>query len=375
MEMQTPFSIPFIPDLAKDYIDRALDSNIQQGGGSFSGLAQRRIQDIYSGYQSFLTPSCTASLELSLMLHNVGPGDEVILPSFNFPSAATAVTRLFATPVFADIESHSGNLNLSTVDSAITARTKAIIWVNYAGNELESTKLKKLAQNKDLALIEDAAHNFGILTDSQREQISDYVTFSFHASKNIQCGEGGALLVKSREVAERAQIMCEKGTNRYLFERGQVSKYNWVDKGGSFLLAEINSAILLAQIESFGAIQKDRRDTIDFYTKEISPYIRDGWSILRGTERAAHIFALIAPDSTSRDELLKYLNEHGIKAVSHYEDLASSPAGIRYGKTISCDESKKFASRIVRLPMFVGMRGWQKSLVIERLNLFLDKAF
>lgn len=371
--MEIPFSIPFIPKLALQYISEAFNLSVQQGGGKFTKTVENQIQDKYSGYTAFLTPSCTASLELSLMLLDVGPGDEVILPSFNFTSAATAITRLFATPVFVDIELSSGNLNLYAAERAITPRTKAIIWVNYAGNELNHVHLQELAQSNNLSLIEDAAHNFGVLTQSQISLTSDFVTFSFHASKNVQCGEGGALLIKSQDHADRARVMVEKGTNRYLFERGQVSKYNWVDKGGSFLLAEINSALLLAQIESFDFIQESRQRIIDSYKRNLSPHIHDGWSILKGTEKAAHIFGLVAPNPSQRQKLLKHLNKRKITAVSHYEDLASSPAGLKYGRADSiCETSKDFSMRIIRMPLFVGLKTWQISHITEEVCLFLE---
>jgi len=367
-----PFSIPFVPALAREYVDKALDLDIQQGGGSFTKIVQKRIQDNYPGYQAFLTPSCTSSIELSLMLIDVGPGDEVILPSFNFTSAATAITRLFATPVFVDIELVSGNISLNEAEKAITPRTKAIIWVNYAGNESNNLYLKRLAMKHNLHLIEDAAHNFGILTESQRNVTSDFVTFSFHASKNIQCGEGGALLVKDLGISDRARVMIEKGTNRHSFELGQVSKYSWVDKGGSFLLAEVNSAILLAQLENFSHIQLIRRQIIDTYNGNLSSHIRDGWSILEGTEKAAHMFGLMAPNQLERVNLLNFLNEQGIKAVSHYEDLATSAAGLKYGKiNHKCEVSKEFSLRIVRLPLFVEMKEWQITQVVETIHHFM----
>lgn len=364
-----PFSKPYTPSDSIKYVQQALDSSIQQGDGQFSKLVETEISRKYNGMPSYLTPSCTAALELSLMLLDIKPGDEVIIPSFTFTSVATAVTKFWGTPVFCDIDKNTGCIDTNKIGDLISSKTKAISWVNYGGLTPDTDQLKKLSQDHGIPLIEDAAHNFGLLGERQREVTGDFVTFSFHATKNIQCGEGGSLLLANRSYLERAQIMREKGTDRIKFNQGFVSKYSWVDRGSSYLLAEVNAALLFAQIQAFSSIQLKRLSLIKVYRESLLKLEEYGWEILRGTEQASHLFALLAPTEAERNHFIDFLKQKNVLAVTHYQDLASSIAGRRFSdRNSDCPISRDFSARIVRLPVFFDLSIQDQTRVIDTIN-------
>lgn len=356
MTEEIVFSRPFIPDDAYRSIKDALSKQVQQGDGEYSISVQDWINSHYYDYRAFLTPSCTAALELSLMLINLSPGDEVIISSFTFTSAATAVTKFYAKPIFCDIDPETGCIDAEKVEQLISHSTKAIIWVNYGGLLPNVDKLLSLSKKYSLRLIEDGAHNFGSELQDGRMSHGDFVTFSFHATKNIQCGEGGALLVKDPNLWERAQVMRDKGTNRSDFARGKTSKYQWIDRGGSFVLAEVNSAILLSQITHTEFIQSQRRQVVTQYYSSLKELEMFGWKTFQDLDYAAHVFALVAPNNSSRERLKLSLRQNRVHAVSHYEDLSSSPGGRRYSSNSQvCANSMNLASTLLRLPLYVGM--------------------
>ena len=369
---EIPFTIPFVSKQTMVNLQIAFEKEIQQGNGEYSKEVELRIEVLYPGYSAYLMPSCTASLELSLMLLDVGPGDEVILPSFNFPSAATAVTKFWATPVFCDIDLNTGCLDYQDLESKVSEKTKAIIWVDYAGLAPNIPPISSLARKRGIALIEDAAHMFGSQPRAGQISEADFVAFSFHATKNIQCGEGGALLIKDSKIAERAHVMREKGTNRREQQLGKVQKYRWVDRGSSYLLPEICAAVLCSQLDERTAILAKRQSIIAIYREELSGLDDAGWETLLDTESAGHMFALLAPSEGERESLLSYLTNRGIFAASHYEDLASSPAGQRLGKNSSpCSNSIAFSKRILRLPLYFSMNEDQTKNVCQRVKSYL----
>ena len=231
-----PFNVPYVSDASRQYVLEALASSHQQGDGPFSAKASRMVSDLVGGGHVLLTPSCTHALEMASMLADLGPGDEVILPSFTFTSAATAVTKFGATPVFVDIEMDSKGIDVVQAREAITPKTKAISWVNYAGVAPDIEGLQRLAKEFNLILIEDNAHGLGgTYKGKPLGSFGDFATQSFHATKNIQCGEGGALVINNTKYIERAEIIREKGTDRSRFFRGEVDKYTWQEIGSSFL--------------------------------------------------------------------------------------------------------------------------------------------
>lgn len=371
IEGYIPFSLPYAAQKSFQYISDALTGLVQQGDGHFSIKVQERIQDFYPDSVALLTPSCTGALELSMMILDLGPGDEVIVPSFTFTSAATAVTKFWATPVFCDIDPQTGCIDTNALKDLITPQTKAISWVNYGGLVPNLAELKSIAGEYELPLIEDSAHSFGIPSDFHNKTVGDFVTFSFHATKNFQCGEGGALLMKKEEYLERAHVMREKGTNRNQFSKGKVSKYSWVERGGSYLLAEVNSALLFAQLEEFDSIQARRSELVRKYENKIGQRLPEGWRFLNGLEKASHLFAILAPSREARDNFINSLKSKNIIAVSHYEDLSNSVAGIRYGRTPNeCTNSKQFSDKLVRLPLYYELSDNFQNRIIDEIECY-----
>lgn len=366
-----PFNEAFVPRSAYTYIGQALEQANQQGGGRFSVLVESQIATLYPSYGVVLTPSCTAAIELGLLVIDLSPGDEVIVPSFTFPSIVTAITKVWAKPVFADVNMRTGCIDTSSLEQLITPRTRAISWVNYGGIFPERAVLHELAQKYKLFLIEDAAHNFGVESHDSSKDFSDFKTFSFHSTKNFQCGEGGALLVKDPILLERAQIIREKGTNRNAFNKGKVSKYQWVDRGSSYLLAEVNAAILYAQLQNFVEIQTTRQSVILKYKSVFETGEEFGVEFMDGFESSSHMFALLLPNFELREKFIHTMTLKSISVTSHYEDLASSIAAQKFGfGDRRCPNSERLSAQIVRLPVYPSL-GHKVDQICEELALVL----
>ncbi len=375
-----PFNVPFTPEISKKYVLQALSSNHQQGDGPFTESASKLLSNLVGGGHVLLTPSCTHALELASMLANLGPGDEVILPSYHFTSAATAITKFGAKPVFVDIEMDTKGISLSQAKKAITSRTKAISWVNYAGVAPDIEGIQRLGKEYGLILIEDNAHGLGGTYKGRAlGSFGDFATLSFHATKNIQCGEGGALVVNNPSFIERAEVIREKGTDRSKFFRGEVQKYQWVDQGSSYLLAESLAAQLLGQLENFKEIHVRREQIFQRYktslhswsesTKFSLPFVRDQDS------HRAHMFYLVAKDRQSRDGLIKQLDESGIKCTFHYQSLGSSLKGRHY-----CSEPERLAvseimsNQLLRLPLHYSLSDEEQDSVVDTVLSFKHKS-
>ena len=369
-----PFNIPYVPLESKKYVMEALESNHQQGDGPFTKRASAIISDLVGGGHVLLTPSCTHALEMASMLANLGPGDEVILPSYTFTSAATAVTKFGAKPIFVDIELETNGINVNHVREAISPRTKAISWVNYAGMAPNIRGLQKLAEEFNLLLIEDNAHGLGGSYEGKPlGSFGDFATQSFHATKNIQCGEGGALVINNSRFIERAEIIREKGTDRSKFIRGEVQKYQWVDQGSSYLLAESLAANLVGQLESFEDIQFRRKRISRKYFEafgnlamkiefEVQP-------VTNAEYDTAHMFYLIASSQQSRDKTITHLLDNGIQAMFHYQSLGNSKKGKVYSlDPINLEASQKMSNQLFRLPLFYGLSDESQDEVIKRMN-------
>jgi dTDP-4-amino-4,6-dideoxygalactose transaminase len=359
------FSCPSVSEVSTAYALDALNSDHHHGDGPYTAKAEERISKIAGGGRAVLTPSCTHALEMASMLIDLGPGDEVLIPSYTFTSAATATTKFGATPVFVDSQKDSPNLDLNLVEKAITPNTKAISWVNYAGQPPNIDGIKELASEYDLVLIEDNAHGLG---GSYKEKplgsFGDFATQSFHATKNIQCGEGGALIINNEKYLERAEIIREKGTNRKNFSKGEVKKYTWVDQGSSYLLAEVCAAILLGQLEDFENIQRIRQDNWRQYFEKLNKFA-NVFTVLKFTEiNVAHMFALLFKNESARDFVKQSLHDLGVQATSHYEPLDRSPAGIKFGRTSGPTfNADRFSKTILRLPL------WSRSMDQEILGI------
>jgi dTDP-4-amino-4,6-dideoxygalactose transaminase len=308
-----------------------------------------------------LTFSCSSALEMAMLVADVGPGDEVIVPSYTFPTTAGSVALRGAVPVFIDIRADTLNLDERLIEAAITPRTRAIVPVHYAGVACDMDAIRAIAQRHDLAVIEDAAQGISAAyDDAPLGAIGDLGALSFHETKNLTCGEGGALLVNRPEWVERAEILQEKGTNRSQFLRGQVDKYTWVDLGSSFLTSEINAAFLWAQIQHSAEILERRMAIWSIYHERFAALEQAGLlrrpTIPAGHTHNAHMYYLLLPTRAERDRFIERLAERRIEAHFHYIPLHSSTAGRRFGRAPErLPVSEDTSDTLVRLPLFLGM--------------------
>jgi len=349
-----PFNKPYATNASKKYAIEALESDHQQGDGPFTKRASKMVSDLVGGGHVLLTPSCTHALEMASMLGNFGPGDEVILPSYTFTSAATAITKFGATPVFVDIDPTSKCIDANQAADAVTDKTVAISWVNYAGVAPDIEALQSISEKYKLLLIEDNAHGLGgTYKGKPLGSFGDFATQSFHATKNIQCGEGGAIIINRREFIERAEIIREKGTDRKRYINKEVKKYQWVDNGSSYLLAETLAAVLLGQLEVFEIIQKTRHQQIKMYEDlfaKMNSSLSEEIQVGKNLKNSSHMFYLEVSE-LKRKLFIERVSEH-VNATSHYEPLHDSQKGKQFErKLISMKQSNNFANRIVRIPI------------------------
>ena len=324
--------------------------------------------------KALLTHSCTAALEMAAILTYVQPGDEVIMPSYTFVSTANAFVLRGGVPVFVDIRPDTLNIDESKIEKAITPKTKAIVPVHYAGVGCEMDVIMEIAQKHNLIVIEDAAQ--GIMSTYKNRplgSLGQIAAVSFHETKNVICGEGGALLINDPNLMERAEIIWEKGTNRSQFFRGQVDKYTWVDIGSSFLPSEINAAFLWAQLESAEEITQKRLHIWQQYHQAFSQL--DSHKVRRPiipqeNKHNAHMYYLLLPNLDSRNAMIQKLKQSGIYSVFHYVPLHSSPAGIKYGKTHGeLSLTNELSDRLLRLPLWVDIT---KEQLDEVISIVLD---
>jgi dTDP-4-amino-4,6-dideoxygalactose transaminase len=352
-----PFSSPYLTGREKIYLDEVLARGKLSGGGPMTKFCQEWLERNTGCAKALLTQSCTSALEMAALLAGIGPGDEVILPSFTFATSASAFALRGAKLVFVDIRPDTFNLDERLVEAAVTPRTRVILAVHYAGVGCDMAALKKIADRHKLLLIEDAAQ--GILAEVDGEKlgaIGQLGAYSFHETKNIMSGEGGALLVNDPALMERAEILWEKGTNRSQFIRGQVDKYTWVDLGSSFLPSEITAAVLRAQLEAADEITARRlhlwhRYYEAFARLETANLARRP-AIPANCRHNGHIFQLLLRSGAERDRVLRDLNARGIGATFHYIPLHSAPSGRRFGRVSgTMTQTDEVAARLLRLPM------------------------
>jgi dTDP-4-amino-4,6-dideoxygalactose transaminase len=364
-----PFNRPFMTGKELDYIAQAHGRGHLSGDGGFTRLCNRWIEQRTGAGKALLTHSCTAALEMAALLAEVGPGDEVIMPSYTFVSTANAFVLRGAVPVFVDIRDDTLNLDERLVEAAIGPRTRAIVPVHYAGVACEMDSLMETARRHSLVVVEDAAQ---AVMSSYRGRplgsIGDFAALSFHETKNVISGEGGALLVNNPRFEERAEIIREKGTNRSQFFRGQVDKYTWVDLGSSYLPGEIVAAFLWAQFEEVEAITRRRLAIWDTYHAGLADAERAG-KLRRPVVPAhcvhnAHMYYVLLPDLAARTAAMERLKALGVQSVFHYVPLHSAPAGRKYGRahgglTVTDD----IADRLLRLPLWVGVEEQQAEIL------------
>lgn len=356
------FSKPCLSELETAYLAQALAQGHLQGDGTFTRRATALLCELTGAPSVLLTTSCSHALELAALLVDLGPGDEVICPSFTFPSAANAIVLRGATPVFVDVDPATLNLDIAKAEAAISDRTKAVSVVHYGGIAAQIDLLQALCSAHDLALIEDNAHGLGAYFKGQHlGTFGDLATQSFHATKNYTMGEGGALLVNNVEkYASRAEILREKGTNRAQFFRGEVDKYTWVDQGSSYLPSDLLAAMLTAQLERFDDILQRRQYIWQRYQIETADWAHDQgvvqMMVPEDCEHPAHLFFLIMPSVEDQTGLIDHLRARGIVATFHFQPLDSSPAGQKYGRTPEpCTVAHDRAAQLVRLPLYADL--------------------
>jgi dTDP-4-amino-4,6-dideoxygalactose transaminase len=356
-----------------EYIKDAIEKGRLSGNGKFTKLCHIELEKLTRAGKVLLTSSCTAALEMAAILAEVGVGDEVIMPSFTFVSTANAFVLRGATPIFVDINDKTMNIDPEQVESAVTSNTKAIVPIHYAGVGCDMDSIKQIAKQAGLLVIEDAAQ--GIMSSINGVPlggIGDLATVSFHETKNIVSGEGGALLINNPAMFERAEIIWEKGTNRSKFFRGEVDKYTWVDIGSSYLPSELQAAFLLAQLESAKEITERRMMAWQRYLHNLSPLERDGKLCLpvipHGYQHNAHMFFILLNSTQEQANVLKGLNKAGINAVFHYQPLHSAPAGRKYGRAHGkLKITDAVSCRLVRLPLFCDITLEQIDVICELL--------
>ncbi|MFQ5576435.1 MAG: dTDP-4-amino-4,6-dideoxygalactose transaminase [Anaerolineae bacterium] len=382
MTVQTK-SIPFVqPDLAPADIEAVVDAlraGHIGGNGAVSRRVQAQLRRITGARHALLTTSCSHALELAMMALDIGPGDEVILPSFAFVTAATAVIRQGARPVFAEIDEATFNLDPGDAARRITPRTRAIIPVHYAGQGCRMRDLLELARRHNLRLIEDAAQTIGAGYDGRALGALGHIgCFSFHVTKSLIAGEGGAFLTSDDDIARRAEIIREKGTNRTAFLRGEVDKYTWVDVGSSFIPSDLLAALLESQLKRLEEITRHRLALWHRYYDGMAGMEADGLLIRPGLDPLAqingHIFAFRVAQEI-RDEVLAALKERGIGATFHFVPLHSSPYGRR---VLGCRPgdlpvTERVAASLIRLPLHTAMSASDADFILEQLEQILTQ--
>lgn len=371
-----PFNRPPYVGREEQYIREAIGNHKICGDGSFTRRCNTWMEENTGTEKALLTTSCTSALEMAALLCKIQPGDEVIMPSYTFVSTADAFVLRGAKIVFIDIRPDTMNIDEALIEAAITERTKAIAVVHYAGVGCEMDTIMDIAKRHSLYVVEDAAQGVNAFYKGKAlGTIGDFGCYSFHETKNYSMGEGGAILIQSRDDVEMAEIIREKGTNRSKFFRGEIDKYSWVEAGSSYLPSELNAAYLYAQLEVADEINEKRLAAWKQYYSELKDLEEKGKIDLpyipAECKHNAHMFYIKARDLEERTSLIRYLKEKGIGAVFHYVPLHSSEAGRRYGRFHGTDKyTTKESDRLVRLPLFYGLTESEISFVTEAVKAF-----
>lgn len=370
-EKRIPFNWPYMTGKELDYITESHSAGRLAGDGPFTMRCHKWLEDSTGCHKALLTHSCTAALELAALLLDIQPGDEIIMPSYTFVSTANAFVLRGGVPVFVDIRKDTLNLDERLIEAAITDRTKAIVPVHYAGVACEMNTIMSIAKRHNLKVIEDAAQ--GMMASYKGRalgSIGDLGAYSFHETKNVISGEGGALLINDPELALRAEIIREKGTDRSQFFRGEVDKYTWQEIGSSFLPGELTAAFLWAQLEEADRITKSRLANWQHYHQALEPLESKGIItrpvIPEDCQNNAHMYYVLLAPELDRQKILEEFERNNIGSVFHYVPLHSSPAGLRYGRTSgSLNITVDLSDRLIRLPLWVGLTEQQQNKVID----------
>ena len=374
-----PFNRPSLIGNEIAFITESVRNGHISGNGPFTRRAERLLTEITSAHRTLLTTNCTHALELAARVLLLQPGDEVIVPAFTFVSTAAAIALTGARPVFTDVIPGTLNLDPNLVEQSITPNTKAVFTVHYAGIGDKVDQLADICHQSGVALVEDNAHGLGgSYQDRPLGTFGSMSTLSFHETKNITCGEGGALTLNSPQSLDSAEILREKGTNRARFLRGQVDKYTWVDIGSSWVASDILAAYLVAQLENFDSIQAKRHRIWNLYNSELP-----GWAAKQGVrlpqvpalaKHSAHMFYLHLQSIQIRDKFIEHMREKGIMTVFHYQALNTSEVGKRFGGNLGdCPVSESAAQTLVRLPLFVDLKDTEIDQIISSVKEFETK--
>ena len=372
-----PFNKPGLRGRELRYIAAAIKRGHISGDGWFTRKCQTRLESMLGVRKALLTTSCTHALELAALLLDIRPGDEVIVPSYGFVSTANAFVLRGARPVFGDVRADTLNLDERRLDRLITSRTKAIVPIHYGGTACAMDEILALARRRGVAVVEDNAHGlFGSYKGRPLGSLGSLAALSFHETKNITCGEGGALLVNDARFIERAEIIREKGTDRSRYFRGQVDKYTWRDLGSSYAPSDILAAFLSAQLESAGQIQRRRRRIWLRYRAGLGDWARERGVLLPvvppGCESAHHLFHLLLPSLKVRRALIEHLRRRGILAVFHFLPLHLSEMGRKFGgKPGDCPVSEDAGERVLRLPFYNDLSAAEQQRVIDAVTRFV----
>ena len=370
-----PFTRPGLLAKGIANLGEAMASGKLSGDGPFCRRAEKLLEEALGTKRALVTTSCTHALEMSALLLDLQPGDEVIVPAFTFVSTVNAFVLRGARPIFADVRADTLNLDETRLEALVTPRTKAIVPVHYAGVACEMDEIGAIAKRCGAAVVEDNAHGlFGAYRGRPLGSIGALATQSFHDTKNFTCGEGGALLVIDPAFTERAEIVREKGTNRSRFFRGQVDKYTWVDVGSSYVLSDLLGALLLGQLQTREEIQANRGRIWKRYAAELA-----GWATERGyrlpivpthCEQTFHMFYLLMP-AAARTAFIDHLKARGVQAVFHYQALNTSPMGVQHGgKPGTCPVTERVSDELVRLPLYNDLTDDDQAKVISAVRSF-----
>ncbi len=375
--MNIPFNKNYFTGKELEYVSSAMASNYLQGDGKFSEKCHEKIRELTGANLALLVSSCTSGLELSALLADIEAGDEVIVPTYTFVSSASAFALRGAKIVWCDCRKDTMNIDETKIEALITPKTKALVVMHYAGIACQMDAILDIAKKYNLILVEDAAQALcATYKGKELGTFGDFASYSFHGTKNITCGEGGAIIVNNKKFEDRAYIVREKGTNRRQFVNGVVDKYTWVDIGGSFVASEIAAAFLLAQLEDAKLITKKRVAIYDKYNLALKEFESDGLFTLgvlpSDCTTNAHIFYMILKDANTAKKLALHLKNDGISTASHYAPLHMSPMGIRLngGKMPSLPVAESLYNRLLRLPMFPELTDDEVSYITDSIRRF-----
>ena len=371
--MKIPFNKPLVTGEEAEYLNQVIKNGKFSGDGEFTRKCSKILEQKTGCLEAIMTPSCTAALEMASLLCNLQPGDEVIMPSYTFVTTASAFALRGVEIVWCEIRADTKNIDETQIEALITPRTKAVVVVHYAGVACEMETIGEICRKHNLFLVEDAAQAIDCYYKGEPlGKFGDLAAFSFHETKNLQCGEGGALLVNNPEMVERAQLVRDKGTDRIHFNRGLVDKYTWVELGSSFLVSELQAAFLYPQLLKSGEINRNRLETFQLYYRLLSNLLPPAQLpiIPPGITNNGHMFYLLSESYTQRKKLIEYLDENGIMAIFHYVPLHKAPYWKGKYDHISLPVTDRVSETLLRLPLYYGMEPGEVEYITGRISLF-----